>query len=248
MNVMMAPTARGSAEWYNAVQARGAPAVRSGSRSPSPPTRGTRSPTTRRPRSWPGPFSQWPEPLGFAAIGSEELVQRFADIVRQEYLAVGIRVALHPQIDLATEPRWARQMATFGEDADLTSRLGVAYVRGLQGRRSARRRCRRWPSTSPAAARRRTARTRTSPTAASRSIPVDNSSYHLKPFKAVHRGGRRAADALLRHAGRHRTGGGRLRLQQAGDHRPAARAARLRRHRLHRLGHPEPRRAGVSRT
>ena len=81
-----------------------------------------------------GPFSQWPEPLGLGAIGSEELVGEFADIARQEYLAVGIRVALHPQIDLATEPRWSRISQTFGEDADLTSRLAVAYIRGFQGR------------------------------------------------------------------------------------------------------------------
>ncbi len=66
-----------------------------------------------------GPFSQWPETIGLAAIGDEELVERFADIARQEYTAVGLRVALHPQVDLATEPRWARQVATFGEDADL---------------------------------------------------------------------------------------------------------------------------------
>ena len=80
-----------------------------------------------------GPFSQWPETMGLAAIGDEELVERFADIARQEYTAVGIRVALHPQIDLATEPRWARQSATFGEDPELTSRLGAAYIRGFQG-------------------------------------------------------------------------------------------------------------------
>lgn len=80
-----------------------------------------------------GAFSQWPEPLGLAAIGDQDLVQRFADIVRAEYLAVGIRLALHPQIDIATEPRWARQVATFGEDVETTSRLAAAYVRGLQG-------------------------------------------------------------------------------------------------------------------
>jgi beta-glucosidase len=80
-----------------------------------------------------GPFSQWPEPLGLAAIGSAELVREFADIARQEYVAVGIRVALHPQIDLTTEPRWARICQTFGEDADLTSRLAVAYIKGFQG-------------------------------------------------------------------------------------------------------------------
>lgn len=80
-----------------------------------------------------GPFSQWPETLGLAATRDEDLVERFADIARQEYTAVGLRVALHPQVDLATEPRWARQTATFGEDAELSGRLGAAYIRGFQG-------------------------------------------------------------------------------------------------------------------
>ena len=79
-------------------------------------------------------FSQWCETLGFGAIGEVQLVREFAEIVRQEYLAVGIRVALHPQVDLATEPRWARISGTFGEDAELSARLGVAYIEGFQGR------------------------------------------------------------------------------------------------------------------
>lgn len=80
-----------------------------------------------------GPFSQWPEPLGLAATRDAELVRQFGDIARQEYLAVGIRVALHPQVDLATEPRWSRALQTFGEDAQLSGELGAAYVRGFQG-------------------------------------------------------------------------------------------------------------------
>ena len=80
-----------------------------------------------------GPFSQWPEPLGLAATRDAALVERFGDIARQEYTAVGIRVALHPQVDLATESRWARQLQTFGEDAALAGELGAAYVRGFQG-------------------------------------------------------------------------------------------------------------------
>lgn len=78
-------------------------------------------------------FSQWCEPLGFAALDDADLVQKFADIARREYLAVGIRVALHPQIDLATEPRWPRISGTFGEDAHLTARLAKAYIAGFQG-------------------------------------------------------------------------------------------------------------------
>jgi beta-glucosidase len=78
-------------------------------------------------------YSQWCETLGFAAIGDEALVKHFADIVRREYLATGIRIALHPQIDLATEPRWPRISGTFGEDAHLTARLAKAYIEGFQG-------------------------------------------------------------------------------------------------------------------
>ncbi len=80
-----------------------------------------------------GAFSQWPETLGFGAIGDADLVEKFGDIARQEYTAVGLRVALHPQIDLATEPRWSRQVGTFGENAELTGKLGAAYIRGFQG-------------------------------------------------------------------------------------------------------------------
>ncbi|SKC71109.1 glycoside hydrolase family 3 protein [Plantibacter cousiniae (nom. nud.)] len=80
-----------------------------------------------------GAFSQWPETLGLAAIGSADLVEAFADTARQEYLAVGIRLALHPQVDLATEPRWSRIGGTFGEDAELSAELVAGYIRGFQG-------------------------------------------------------------------------------------------------------------------
>jgi beta-glucosidase len=78
-------------------------------------------------------FSQWPDPIGLAATGNEALVREFGDIARREYCAVGIRTALHPMADLATEPRWARISGTFGEDAELASRMTVAYMQGFQG-------------------------------------------------------------------------------------------------------------------
>ena len=78
-------------------------------------------------------FSMWPDPLGLAAIGDEKETEKFADISRQEYLAVGIRQGLHPQVDLATEPRWPRIAGTFGEDAALSSRMTTAYIKGYQG-------------------------------------------------------------------------------------------------------------------
>ncbi|WP_157002717.1 glycoside hydrolase family 3 protein [Agromyces laixinhei] len=127
-----APSGREFAEWQNAAQrlARELPL-----RIPITFSTDPRHSFTDNPGAsmLAGPFSQWPESLGLAAIGSARRVERFADVARQEYLAVGLRVALHPQIDLATEPRWSRINATFGEDADLTSRLVAGYIRGFQG-------------------------------------------------------------------------------------------------------------------
>jgi len=77
-------------------------------------------------------FSQWPEALGFAAVDDTALTRAFGDIARQEYRAVGIHMALSPQADLATEPRWPRVAGTFGEDADLAGRHVRAYVVGFQ--------------------------------------------------------------------------------------------------------------------
>jgi beta-glucosidase len=78
-------------------------------------------------------FSQWPDPIGLAAARDPELTHQFADVARQEYLAVGIRVSLHPQADLATEPRWGRISGTFGEDVEVVCNLIEAYIRGFQG-------------------------------------------------------------------------------------------------------------------
>ncbi|KAI1252870.1 hypothetical protein MGN70_005076 [Eutypa lata] len=80
-----------------------------------------------------GRMSQWPETLGLAACRDAELVRKFAEVAREEYTAIGIRTALHPQVDVTTEPRWARNGNTFGEDAHLTAELLVAYIKGFQG-------------------------------------------------------------------------------------------------------------------
>ena len=78
-------------------------------------------------------LSRWPSQLGLGAIGDSAIVREFGDIARQEYLAMGIRVALHPMADLATEPRWTRVNGTFGEDAHLSAKLTAAYILGFQG-------------------------------------------------------------------------------------------------------------------
>lgn len=78
-------------------------------------------------------ISTWPSPLGMGAIGDSSIVREFGDIARQEYRAIGIRLAQHPMADIATEPRWARTNGTFGEDAKLSALLTKAYILGFQG-------------------------------------------------------------------------------------------------------------------
>ncbi|MFT4284024.1 MAG: glycoside hydrolase family 3 N-terminal domain-containing protein [Protaetiibacter sp.] len=132
VNILQASTARELAEWHNAVQ-RLAAETELGI--PFTISSDPRHSFSNNPAAalLAGPFSQWPEFLGFGALDDPELTRRFADTVRREYLAVGIRTALHPQIDLATEPRWARASGTFGSSAEVAGRLGVAYTLGLQG-------------------------------------------------------------------------------------------------------------------
>jgi beta-glucosidase len=131
-NVVATRSAREMAEWHNHLQSE---AQRIGPGIPFTISSDPRHAFTDNPATalMAGPFSQWPEFLGFGAIDDAELTQRFGDFVRREYLAVGIRGALHPQIDLATEPRWSRGVGTFGQDPDVVARLGVAYMLGLRG-------------------------------------------------------------------------------------------------------------------
>lgn len=132
-----------------------------------------------------GDFSQWPETTGLAALRNETLVEQFADTIRREYLAVGIRVALHPQIDLATEPRWVRISGTFGEDAELTSRLARAYIRGLQGKAlgpcSVAAMAKHFPGGGP----QRDGHDPHVQFGREQVYPGDMFDYHLEPFKAA---------------------------------------------------------------
>lgn len=77
-------------------------------------------------------FSQWPDPMGIAALRDVDLVRSFFDVVRRDYTAIGIRAALHPTADLATEPRWGRQRETLGADSAFVVESMAAAVTALQ--------------------------------------------------------------------------------------------------------------------
>lgn len=77
--------------------------------------------------------TQYPQAIGLAATWHPEAVRTMAGFIREELLAVGARQALAPVLDIARDPRWGRLEETYGEDPYLAGRLGVAFVRGLQG-------------------------------------------------------------------------------------------------------------------
>jgi len=83
-----------------------------------------------------GKFSKWPESPGFGAINDPKLTRQYANVLRQEYRAVGITEALSPQADVASEPRWARINGTFGEDPKIIHDMVESYVDGMQNGRN----------------------------------------------------------------------------------------------------------------
>ncbi|MEM1568192.1 MAG: glycoside hydrolase family 3 N-terminal domain-containing protein [Thermofilaceae archaeon] len=75
----------------------------------------------------------FPQAIALAATWDPELVQRVAEEIRRQALAVGCRHVLAPVLDLSWDPRWGRTEETYGEDPYLAAAIGVAYVKGVQG-------------------------------------------------------------------------------------------------------------------
>jgi len=136
-----------------------------------------------------GAFSQWPETLGLGALDDPELAGQFADIARQEYLAVGIRGALHPQVDLATEPRWARAAGGFGQSAETAERLVAAYLRGFQGERLTRSSVACMTKHFPGGGPQRDGEDPHFPYGREQVYPGGGFEYHLRPFRAALKAG-----------------------------------------------------------
>ena len=73
-----------------------------------------------------------PHNLALAATRDEELVRELAEIAREEHIAIGVRMTLSPEADIASEPRWGRVMETFGEDPDLVTQMVRAQIVAFQ--------------------------------------------------------------------------------------------------------------------
>ena len=88
----------------------------------------------------------FPQAIGLAATWDDKLMFRVADVISTEARAKYNDAIAHdnhnryfgltfwsPNINIFRDPRWGRGQETYGEDPYLTGRLGVAFVKGLQG-------------------------------------------------------------------------------------------------------------------
>ena len=93
-----------------------------------------------------GVATVFPQAIGLAATFDEEFIEKVADAISTEGRAKfnlqqaegdsGIYKGLtfwSPNVNIFRDPRWGRGHETFGEDPYLTSRMGVGFVKGIQG-------------------------------------------------------------------------------------------------------------------
>jgi beta-glucosidase len=98
-------------------------------------------------RSWAGPSSQtnaqstaikvtttaFPAGVAMAATWDTDLLQSEGQAIGQELKALGRDMILGPTVNINRTPLWGRNFEGYGEDPYLTSRLAVAYIKGVQG-------------------------------------------------------------------------------------------------------------------
>ncbi len=75
----------------------------------------------------------FPQGVNHGAAWNPELTHAVAREIRGQVLAAGVHQVLTPLFDVARDPRWGRVEETFGEDPYLVARIGVAFVKGIQG-------------------------------------------------------------------------------------------------------------------
>ena len=93
-------------------------------------------------RNWVGPSARtnaepvlttsFPSGIGVGASWDVELAQREGQAIAQEVKALGRDMILGPTVNINRQPLWGRNFEGYGEDPYLTSRLGVAFIKGVQ--------------------------------------------------------------------------------------------------------------------
>lgn len=74
-----------------------------------------------------------PDEVNQGAANDAELVARLNQVLKEELMAVGVRMALSPDADLITDPRWGRNQECYSEDTEVVQNLVASAVKALQG-------------------------------------------------------------------------------------------------------------------
>ena len=80
-----------------------------------------------------GGATSFPQSIALGATWDPALMEQIGVVIGQEARAVGVHQIFAPMLGLARDPRWGRVEETYGEDPYLVSRMGVAYIEGVQG-------------------------------------------------------------------------------------------------------------------
>lgn len=75
----------------------------------------------------------FPSAIALGATWNPEIVEKMTDIIRKQMVAIGVRQALSPVMDVARDLRWGRVGETYGEDPTHCAAFSTAFVKGLQG-------------------------------------------------------------------------------------------------------------------
>jgi beta-glucosidase len=93
-----------------------------------------------------GVATNFPQSIGLAATFDPALIHEIAEVIavegrakyddarrRNEHMRFASLTFWSPNVNIFRDPRWGRGQETFGEDPFLSARLGVEFVKGLQG-------------------------------------------------------------------------------------------------------------------
>ncbi len=77
--------------------------------------------------------TSFPSPLAMGSTWDPEIIENMGSIVAKEARALGTHQVYSPMLGILIDPRWGRSEESYGEDPYLVSRIGVGYIKGLQG-------------------------------------------------------------------------------------------------------------------
>jgi len=78
--------------------------------------------------------TSFPMAIALACTWDPEIIEEMATIIAKEARALGVHHVFSPMLSVVRDPRWGRTEESYGEDPYLVSRIGVAFINGLQGK------------------------------------------------------------------------------------------------------------------